>query len=143
MKSDRPTRPTRPTRLARMGTAACIGTLALAAGTAAAQPVPSAVVWSPASLPGAAAALASRVEFVRAGPPPARRPEQGLLVLDLGGLESAEAALTLAQQWRQRQAPHVALICWLQAPSRGEAAEAMGVLLQADAPPCSRILVPR
>lgn len=136
-----PDHPNRRAPLARLCLGACIG--ALAAGTAAAQPAPSAVAWSPGSLPGAAAALASRVEFVRAGSAPARRPEQGLLVLDLGGLESAEAALTLAQQWRQRQGPQASLICWLQAPSRNEAAEAMGALLQADAPPCSRVLVAR
>lgn len=141
MSPDRPTQRAHLANLARLGLAACIATLA--AGTAAAQPAPSAVVWSPASLPGAAAALASRVEFVRAGTAPARRPEQGLLVLDLSGLESAEAALTLAQQWRQRQGPHVSLICWLQSPSRSEATEAVGVLLQAEAPPCSRVLVAR
>lgn len=85
----------------------------------------------------------SRIEFVSSARPPARRPDQGLLVLDLVALESAEAALELAQSWRRRQSAGRELICWLRAPVQADLLDALGALTQTEAPPCSRILVPR
>lgn len=93
--------------------------------------------------PAAPQATPSRVEFVATMRPPARRPDAGLLVLDLEGLESPEAAVTMAENWRQRQGAGSELTCWLHTPHRTAAAEALAALTQADPPPCNRILVPR
>jgi hypothetical protein len=89
------------------------------------------------------AAMTSSIEFVAVRAAPAPRPAEGLIVLDLEGLESADAALALAEGWRQRHGGGRPLICWLLAPTRARAAEALGVLTRAEAPPCTRILVPR
>ena len=84
----------------------------------------------------------SRIEFVAMGAVPARRPEHGLLVLDLPGMESADAALAMAQNWRQRLGGGTPLICWLRSADRLASADAVAALSQSEAPPCSRILVP-
>jgi hypothetical protein len=115
--------------------------------TALAAPAPS-VLAGPAlpvaagAGPGAPAAVLSRIEFVAASRPPARRPDGGLLVLDLDGLESADAALQLALGWRRRHGTAGVLICWLQAARRKDLHDALGALTQTEAPPCTRILVP-
>jgi hypothetical protein len=92
--------------------------------------------------PAAPAAALSRIEFVAASRPPARRPDGGLLVLDLDGLESGDAALQLALGWRRRHGAGGMLICWLQAARRKDLHDALGALTQTEAPPCTRILVP-
>ena len=89
-----------------------------------------------------AVAVPSRVEFVAMGAVPARRPEHGLLVLDLQGMESADSALAMAQHWRQRLDGSRPLICWLRSADRTASANAVAALTQSEAPPCSRILVP-
>jgi hypothetical protein len=88
------------------------------------------------------AAPATRVVFFD-GPPAARQPEQGVLVLNLHGLDSAEAALTMAQHWRRKLGGTTRLTCWLQGGTRGETADALGALLHADTPSCDLIQVPR
>jgi hypothetical protein len=89
-----------------------------------------------------AVAVPSRVEFVAMGAAPARRPEHGLLVLDLQGMESPDSALAMAQHWRQRLDGSRPLICWLRSADRTASADAVAALTQSEAPPCSRILVP-
>jgi hypothetical protein len=130
--------------LALLAAGACgLCAAAWAAPTGASASSGARVMWSAATLPAAAATLASAVEFVASRKPPTPRPEQGLLVLHLEALESADAALTLALQWRQRFGPEPALICWLDAPRREQAAEALATLLNDDARPCTRILLAR
>jgi hypothetical protein len=89
------------------------------------------------------AAMTSSIEFVAVRAMPSRRPAEGSIVLDLEGLESADAALALAEGWRQLHGGERPLICWLLGPTRARTAEALGVLTRAEAPPCTRILVPR
>ncbi len=104
----------------------------------------SAATSSPvAGAAAAPAAVLSRIEFVAASRPPARRPEGGLLVLDLAGLESGDAALQVAQGCRRRYGAGGELTCWLHAARRTELLDALGALTQTEAPPCTRILVPR
>lgn len=93
--------------------------------------------------PAAGTERPTRIEFVEARGAPAPKPDRGLLVLDLAGLESPEAARLLAQAWRQLHGAAPDLTCWLQGPSRDEAAQALAELTQATPPPCSRILVRR
>lgn len=55
-----------------------------------------------AAVPEFVAAAASSIEFFAVRAAPARRADEGLIVLDLEGLESHDAALALAAGWRQR-----------------------------------------
>lgn len=112
-----------------------VAAVALGMPAAAAPPL-AGVVFAPGVAP-------PRVEFVASPSPPTRRPDEGLLVLDLEALESADAALELARSWRKRTGATLEVICWLRASSRGLAADAVGALTTAESPPCTRILVPR
>lgn len=119
-----------------------VRTLAAAAAAALAAACAAQARSPAAPLRSEAVPVPSRVEFVALGPAPARRPDQGLLVLDLQGLESADSALAMALHWRQRIGGGPSLICWLRSADRTASADAVAALTQSESPPCTRILVP-
>lgn len=95
--------------------------------------------------PAPAGAAGARIEFVATPAWPALRGRApaGVLVIDVEGLESAEAAGTLAQSWRQRLGAAAAIDCWLR-PGAGTRsasllAEVAHVLVEQG---CNRVRVP-
>jgi len=107
--------------------------------------------WAPAAV-CLAGALAGPT---RAEPPPAfiefvspqvariqaPRPQEGVFVLDLDGLESAQAAQDLVDSWHGRRSGARLPACWLRGRHRDELLIAARQLTQGPAPTCGQVLL--
>lgn len=83
----------------------------------------------------------ARIEFVdpQAVRAQAPHPQAGIFVLDLEGLESAEAAQDLVDTWRLRHPQAAAAACWLRGPHRQDLLVAAGLLTRGPQPTCHRV----
>ncbi len=97
-----------------------------------------------AGLLAAPARAESPPAFIEFVPPQAAReqrpdPQAGVFVLDLDGLESADAAQTLVDAWRSRRLGSEPTVCWLRGRHRDELLIAARRLTQGSAPTCDRV----